>query len=306
MNPRKIRQLCQHLREEIHGQADYFTALWPGYEDADNPESPHRQRTAVNRMMGYALFLGMPTGRKDREAEALHTLRSWQKQLGPLRDIDVIRQWIPKCQQAGPDPGAAQPAVDAFQEVLAEERRAILETVRLDARGLPGARTRAALPTVVARFEETLLAIEETPTLFDANRAIRQVALPWRKRLNLLHDDQCDVLIHSFRVTNKRLRFVLELLSRTEGKRTPWGKHLAASARTALATHNTLGSLSDLLMVNERLRLQRSRWQIAAAGLDESAAVLERGRLALDAGHLDDWFAHWPQLVGEDFIPLRQ
>ncbi|MCC5874633.1 MAG: CHAD domain-containing protein [Candidatus Sumerlaeia bacterium] len=305
MNPRKIQQLCQHLREEIHGQVDYFTTLWPGYEDADNPESPHRQRTTVNRMLGYALFLGMPTGRKDREAGALMTLRSWQKQLGPLRDIDVIRQWIPKCLQAFESAETAQPAADALLQVLAEERSAILTRVRLDARGLPGARTRAALPTVVARFEETLQAIEQKPTLFDANRSIRQVALPWRKRLTPLFDNQADELIHSFRVTNKRLRFVLELLSRTEGKRTPWGKHLASSARTAVDTHNTLGSLSDLLMVNERLRLQRARWQMEGAGLDQSAALLERGRLALDAGHLDDWFAHWPQLVAEDFIPLR-
>lgn len=299
MNPSKIRKLCQHLREEIHGQTEYFSRLWEGYEEPDNPESPHRQRTAVNRLVGYALFLGMPAGRKDREGGALQNLRAWQKELGPLRDIDVIRQWIPKCLDAMEDPEPARVAADALHEALTAERALILDEVRLDARGLPGARTRAALPRVIAAFEEKLGAIERTPALLDPHRSLDDVITPWKTRLERLETNQSDELIHSFRVTNKRLRFVLELLSRTEGKRSAWGKQLQAQAKIAVATHNTLGCLSDLLMLNNRLRFQRARWQVEGRGIDESAAHLERARLKIEAGHLDDWFGVWPEIVSK-------
>lgn len=292
---KKTRAMCLFLREEIRAQIELFQSLWPGWEDLENTTPPHRQRTAVNRLVGYAMFLGMPTGRHDPRAAAVRQLRDWQKKIGRLRDVDVAIETVRRAAREG---GAdATPAAEAFTAALRAERAERAAALLLDARGLDGARVRAAIPALAQRFDHHLALLEAGPDPFDHRAALARVRAPWLVALDVIRADQSNAPLHAFRVRNKRLRFVLDVLAGMEWDDPAAKDVYTTMAATATAAHNTLGALSDLHMLDARLRLQRARWEAEGAGLGESAAALEAGRARMEANQFNRWFAGWPGLL---------
>lgn len=292
-------QLAELLRREIHGQIGLFNSLWERYGRDLDSFAPHRQRTAVNRLTGYALFLGLGQDKTSRAGRALETLRDWRTRVGRIRDLDITREWIALSRgSAPPEAGMAADAVDA--EVL-EERRETLASVRLDIQGLPGAETRVALHILTRLFDEVVAAMEEAGPDHDHWRALRVVWRPWDAALSVLGDSMHDEQLHRFRIRNKRLRFVIDVLAEA-GKGTGEGRLLAKRARILAKLHTTLGNLSDLVVLRDRLRVTRARWVLEKRGWDESAEALERGRAALELREFSDWLRLWPIIRDDDFI----
>ncbi len=283
--------LSELLEKEISALVDQFESLWPGYWEEDNPVPPHRQRTTVNRFSGYAMFLGL--GRK--KCPGMKGLRAWQKRLGPVRDLDVVRGWTAKAHKAAGEGAAA--AAEALQENLTGRRAALMEGVRPDAAGLPGANARVALQEARGQLLTAVERLREQPEEFDRLAAFEAVRQPWEEALRTLEDRPVEDALHAFRVRNKRLRFVLDILAAEEKEAGTGGRTLRNAARFAARTHTTLGNLSDLWMLRDELRLARQRWQGEKRGLEESARALEAGRAGLEAGEFDGWFRDWPTLA---------
>lgn len=297
MPSKRKRSLLDHLRQEIHAQIDHFDSLWPGFEDEHNEQTPHKQRSTTNRLFGYAVFLGLPTGKKEPGAEYFRAVKAWQKELGTVRDLDVARQWLEKIRAESPDTGAA--AAQELDLVLLERRQRFWQALGPDARGLPGAETRVALHHLREQFDQTIDALRARES-FDQREALLPVLALWQERLAVLQQHQADEELHSFRVANKRLRFVVDVL--VGGSAGRQRKELAERAEVLGDIHTTLGNLSDLRVMRDEIRLQRARWAAAGDGLDESASALEEGRAALERGELLDWFRRWPVICQPDFI----
>lgn len=284
--------------DEVRAQVELHASLWPGFEEADNIVTPHRQRTAVNKLMGFAMFLGMDVGKAAEQDAPINILRSWQKYLGPLRDLDVTRQWLAKSAKKAGE--AATPAAETIDEALKVRRAKILEDVRPDARGLPGARTRVALAEAQRQFEEITGELAQADRVFDANAALAGVVIPWKKKLHILFHEHSDDALHSFRVRNKRFRFVLEVLAQVEEGE--WGDAIKSRAKTCSDVHTTLGNLSDLHVLREEVRLFRAGWAMSGKELERAGDALERGRAMLEAKELTEWFAVWPSLHAPEFL----
>ncbi len=290
--------IAVHIRQDVIEQVSLFDSLWPRWETDGDVLPPHRQRTSVNKLRGYALFLGMPTRKGSNFGGAIRVLRNWQGRLGPIRDIDVSRQWIQRCAESGGEPAAQ--AAAALDDKLSLRRATLVEQVRVDARGLPGAQTRIALATARHHFETSLQQIGRRRR-FDYRPPLRTVAEPWLAERQIIRGTQNDEEIHSFRVKNKKLRFVLEILAKAlEGD----ARQEVISQRAVISAevHNALGNLSDLLVLRNEVRMARANWAELGANLDESAAVLETARTTLEAENFKDWFARWPLINSENFL----
>lgn len=284
--------LAELLEKEIDGQVELFESLWPGHADDDNPEPPHRQRTAVNKLGGYAMFLGI--GRK--RSPGLKGLRAWQKRLGPVRDLDVVRGWLGKAQrEAGEQAGEAAAALHAE---LTARRAGQMEHVRPDAAGLPGATARVALQEARQELLRRTAALREEPDSFDRLASFRAVHEPWEEALAEVAANPQEALLHRFRVRNKRLRFVLELLGAEEKESGNRRRVLRDAGAFASRVHTALGNLSDLWMLRDELRHARQSWRERKLPLEASAQALEAGRAALEAREFNAWFDAWPVLRG--------
>lgn len=292
-------RLARLIDKEVARQSAQFSELWVGYDEPANTVSPHRQRTAINKLLGYALFLGMSYDRASGTGKSLRSLKTWQRIIGPLRDIDVVREWVAKCAEAaGPD---AKTAAAAFDQELLARRAKTLADVRLALRGLPGAHARIALQRTMGDFRDALATFVAEATSGDTQRSLRRVSEPWLLALGQLEETQDDLLLHGFRVKNKKLRFVLETLAE-EHHSSALGVMLADRAELAARVHTTLGNLSDLAVVKRELRLLRAKWAVAGRGIDTSADALEHGRTLLEAAEFSHWFAAWPRLRDEAFL----
>ena len=295
------RHLSQLLEKEITSKFEYFTELWAGYDQEGNTESPHRQRTTVNRLLGYAQFLAMPLDKADPHARPLRTLKEWQKHIGPIRDTDVLREWTRKCAKAAGDD--ARPAAEALETILLDRRNRLLQQVRADARGILGAETRVALHLARRDFQRALARLRAQGAHFNERAALHSVAAPWLQYIDLLRTDQSDHLLHSFRVKNKRLRFVLELIAEEEtARQSERAPLLRDRANTAADLHSTLGNLHDLSVLKDQLRLQRAHWSRTAPNLSHSADALEAGRCKLEAKQFSQWFLLWPTIEAPGFL----
>jgi hypothetical protein len=295
----KKKALSQLLKKEIQAAAELFTSLWPGYEEEGNTVPPHRQRTSVNKLAGYALFLGLPMEKGDPTAGPLRTVRAWQKRIGALRDCDVMGDWIRRCVALGG--GEAAAAGQSLEGELQERRTRLLALIRLDARGLPGAETRVALQLLLQQFGQSLTLLRGGDGPFDWGPSLEVVGAPWREALELLRVDMADDKLHAFRVKNKRLRFVLELLAEAEDEGEAKSE-LVRRAKSAAAAHTALGNLSDLHVLRDVLRLARASWAVERPELAVSAAALELGRATLEAQNFDAWFAAWGEISRPDFL----
>jgi CHAD domain-containing protein len=294
------RALAALLRREIAGQVELFDSLWQRYELPDDVLAPHRQRTAVNRFIGYAQFLSMPHEKGDPAATPLRTLKGWQKRIGALRDLDVLRQRMQSFLKDA-ESAPALLAVEAMLALLQARRQTLLTDVRIDARGFPGADVRVALRLLLSQFEERLLQLENQPESFDHRRAIRDVFLPWDTYRQVLHHAHDDIPLHAFRVKNKRLRFALDLLVEWTGDDSPQRHH----AKVVTEAHNLLGDLNDLYVLKKTIRLARADWSLAGREeLQESAGALELLRARKEGEIFLRWYALWPELssplVGAD------
>ncbi len=288
-------EIAHGLRLEIDEQLAYFASLWPKHEEEDNTEAPHRQRTIVNRLMGYAMFLGMPTAKEQTGAEPIRRLRRWQKRLGPVRDTDVILGWVAQVMEEGNE--TAHAAGQQLSIQLRERRRCLAAAVRPDARGLAGAQTRVAAEEVRLAFHARLDELLDEPDAFRCEQALHQVALPWRDALTILADDQSDEMLHSFRVRNKRLRFVLDVLAGALGD-----KAHGPRAKTCGRVHTALGNLSDLRVLRDELRRARADWAVRGLALDDSADALEDARTHLERANLREWYSLYPVIAHPGFI----
>lgn len=293
-----LKPLSAILLEDVQSQAEQYMALWIGYDEDNNVDAPHRQRTAVNRLRGYAQFLGMYPPRLGQQDHALGRLVVWQKRLGPLRDLDVMREWLGKCRAAAPRTAAS--AAQAFDAQLAEKRAELLTAIRAEAKGLPGAQTRVALHVVQQEFEDAVRELADAEDRFDPHAALEAVAIPWHQRLMALEFSHHDDALHGFRVRNKRLRFVLDVLAASvPGTR---GRAYAAAAKTLADVHTALGNLNDLWILRDELRLNRSQWSSQRRNLERSASALEQGRQTLEEQEFKIWYRLWPVIRTSAFI----
>jgi len=272
--------LIDKLTREIEGQLDLFASMWPRYGDVADVEAPHRQRTAVNRLTGYAAFLGIA----HRKSEGLEALRVWRKRVGPIRDIDVMREWAARAGVAGGERATA--AAERLGATLLDRRTHLLEEVRRDTMGLPGAQARVGVEATRAEFRRALAELGA----IDRKTALDTVLAPWRKRLAVLRGGHRDEELHAFRVANKRLRFVAEILVLEE---------TAIIARV----HTALGEMSDLWMLRDAIRIHRAAWALCGDAVAcEDGAHLEAGRAALEAAPFAAWYALLPVVASGRFL----
>lgn len=293
MPPLDREKLASHLSREINGQLELFDSLWPLYNDPHDTNPPHRQRTATNRLLGYAMFLGLDPKAKRGPGTDLRAMRAWQKRLGPLRDWDVIWRWLGEFARRDKQCAAI---VQNWSESLAPgERRKRWEPVQGDARGLPGAEARIARAAVGAHLEKAVKKLADAPGPFDSTNAITNVLLPWRQRLEGLRTHHGNDALHAFRVANKRLRFVADVLA-AAGEDGP-----AEQAAPLLAeTHTTLGNLSDLWVLREWL-LQRRSIMALAGDPAEALAPLEHTRAKIEEENFAEWLRAFPRLLAIRF-----
>lgn len=301
-DPKALARLMARQSDEA---LDYFGSLWAGYDDPANTETPHRQRTTMNKLLGFALFLGIPRRDAEGNPTPLGTMKTWQGRVGELRDLDVLQQGTRSlAEAAGAD---ATPAAEAFLGQLAQEREALRLTLRRESQGIAGARVRIAAHEVRQLFAHVLGRLE-MQRRFDHHTALDAVADEWKGALAALRDDQPDEKLHYFRIRNKRLRFVLELLNEAETSGTgedakgPWHR----PAKLCREVHTTLGDLNDLSVLRGRLRLARARWQEKDRGLEPSADQLEAARMKRERQTLREWYALWPRLQDPEFLAVRR
>lgn len=275
---------------------DHFTRLWAGFDDPANTEAPHRQRTNMNKLLGFALFLGLPRKDDSGNKTPLGVMKAWQSRIGALRDLDVLQDWTKKfVEEAG---AGAEAAANLLLEELRAEREALRIVIRREANGMPGAQVRIAAHEVRRTFAEAIARLDATPGRFNRKAALGAVAADWRVALDDLRTDQSDHKLHDFRIRNKRLRFVLEMLAPKDDRKTAAGK----AAKVCREAHTALGDLHDLSVMATRLRLCRARWQERSLDLEKAADLLESGRTKLERETLRDWFEIWPKIAAPGFL----
>lgn len=293
MPPLDREKLASHLRQEISGQLELFDSLWPLYEDVADTTPPHRQRTAVNRLLGYSMFLGIDPKGKSAAAKQLQILRGWQKRLGTLRDWDVTWKWLGEF--AKRDKACAVVVAEWSDSLAPEERRARWQPILDDARGLPGAEVRIARAAVGQHLNKAVDRLARGKGSFESRDALPPVVEPWAERLAKACGHHGNKELHSFRVTNKRLRFVADVLA-AAGEEGP-----AAGAAPLLAdTHTTLGNLSDLWVMRDWLLQRRANAAILSTPLPANFSSLEAVRARIEQENFDNWFELLPRLLALD------
>ncbi len=292
-------QLKNLIENEIAGQIQLFDSLWKLHQEPGNTLAPHRQRTAVNRLMGYALFMGVD--RKDQSdlGKNLSDLRKWQKRLGDLRDLDVTRKCLSQAAKINEDASYAETTLD---ERLAERRQSFEENVRWDASGALGADTRIAMRELAINMRKLVSKKIDKVDLDFLRKSVKQVAVPWFEFREQLRYDQTDAALHAFRVRNKKLRFVLEIIVKIEDFEK--SEHIEEYTQTVSDAHDTIGNLSDYLELEKEIRLAMSEWSKKNnPELMESALALRQAKLELEQKEIAHWYRDlWPVVSSSNFL----
>jgi CHAD domain-containing protein len=291
------------LARESGTLADTFAAHWDVLLDETQTSGPHRQRTSVNKLRTVGSIADAAGGAK-RLKRALKPLRLWQKALGPVRDLDVLAEWTRTVREAASK--RATPGFDLALERLSELRRGALNELIPRALGEEGAAALEALREVrgwaadaAAEAPDPIPGPDELPAeLVDevVDALLRPLIADWfTRRTDAAASFRAEPL-HEFRLANKRVRDVADLVARHVD---PEWKPVADLTQ---ALHRSLGNLNDLAVLDSFLSGERARRALVGGGK-------ARRRLAAAASALDDerqrqletLYDLWPGLFSAEF-----
>jgi CHAD domain-containing protein len=236
--PRPSAPSVDHVQARLREQLEAVRAHDPGTRLGTDPEALHQMRVAVRRSRAI-----LRAARPMFEAGAVQALReelAWLGTvLGPVRDLDVLREYLEAELATLPPPErrAGRRILGLLGETRARARRELLE--QLDDR---------RYVAVLARLADFV----DAPPVTDADVSLRDLAAREFKKLRKMADRlpkaPDDAELHRLRIKTKRARYVAELAVPVVGR-------LAARfAKRARKLQDVLGEHRDAVLAESRLR----------------------------------------------------
>jgi CHAD domain-containing protein len=210
----------------------------PLIRSRDDPEAVHDFRVAVRRTRSV-----LRTTRELYEEEWLASLRAelkWlARELGPLRDLDVLTAWIRKQEQ---------PEAGPVLKLLETDRRRAREDAL---RSLAGERYLELLDRFAAAVDAAPVRAADVSLEALAAKEFEKL----RRAAAKLRGSPTDAEIHRMRIHAKRARYAAELAEPVVGKP---ARRFVASAKKF---QDVVGAHQDAVVAAERIRsvLERSK-----------------------------------------------
>jgi CHAD domain-containing protein len=263
--------------ELLKSRLDRFTRLLHGVEQGDM-RAIHRTRVASRRLRELLPVLQLKENRADK---LNRSLRRITRQLGAIRELDVLLLLIDELRDTDRYPEPALARVEAEIRKAREEAR---EELPVRAIVTKLRRVRRRLEDIAADFEEggdqkardrgwrwaiDARVARRATSLREAIRAAGGLYLPER--------------LHTIRIALKKLRYGLELAVDAAGS--GGGSHHVTDAAADLTKlrrgQDVLGKLHDLQVLIDRVRAVQASFDSREAGtrrdLDALVIALEQG-----------------------------
>ncbi len=226
--------------------------VWDGLYDEGDIEAVHRLRTGLNRMRSLVRLFGPLCGWPN-PGQTERALRRWQRALSPLRDLDVLSLDL----RAVADSlhGPARRAARRLQSTLQSRRKALYSRALREVQRKKGHQALQTLELLRETLSEHRKGVKREMAALSRRRRPRSfpaIALVWpdvhglwmarkRKAEQSFHG----LVLHRFRLANKRLRHVLQLFQS--------GAPIRMQPLYALVgdVHDSLGRLHDFEVLIE-------------------------------------------------------
>jgi len=234
---------------------------WKNLGDEEDIEAVHRLRTGTNRMRSLLKLVG-PVCNWPQIKETEASLERWQKSWGPVRDLDVLILHLAEWSK-GMQPAARRTA-DHVLAVYRRRRAALYAKAMKEIGKKRGKQARETLDRLKRWIRQRRRALKKMKSAPGKKKpaTIRpsitllwpQVTRVWRSRKAKAEKDFHGLVLHKFRLANKRLRHVLQLY-----------KPVAEPAWIDLLQvvddlHENLGVLHDIEVLIGQTETLAARW----------------------------------------------
>lgn len=252
-------------------------SLWPVVIEARSEEGPHRQRTAINRLRTLAR-IASSAGFSKGLGGPLKPLKTWQKSLGGVRDLDVaIGLLEPYTGEKAKRVRQGAEHLDARFRALRDEGA---QSLAHAARGVAGAECREALERLEL-WARRRLAGPHGPAAplapDDLAATVRSIVCPvasdWETALHDVQTLATEQFLHAFRRRNKRLRDAAEFVALYVDD--SW----EATRADLQSLHKNLGDINDLDVLLAKVHTEAARLARDPSA-DSRRTVGDLGRLA--------------------------
>jgi CHAD domain-containing protein len=224
------------LREMLEQQRVELLANEPGARLGDDPENLHQHRVAGRRTRA---FLRAARGYLDRDwrDSVSEPLAELAVATGPVRDLDVLLEYLRSClaELDDPDRAAGETLLSRLRDERDVARRAL--AAAFDAESYRALLIRLRKPPQLA------VDVESVPLERIARKELRRLA----KTVERLGENADESAIHTLRIALKRARYAAEL-SLPSGRT---GRRFLDAAR---ALQDLLGEHQDAVVAERRLR----------------------------------------------------
>ena len=235
---RRHAPAIEHVRAYLRAQLAAIERTDPLIRSGDDPEAVHDFRVAARRTRSV-----LRTTRALYEEEWLASFRAelkWlARELGPLRDLDVLTAWIRKQEQ--PEAG---PVLDLLETDRRQAREGAL-------RSLAGERYLELLDRFAAAVDAAPVRAADVSLEALAAKEFDKL----RRAAAKLRGSPTDAEIHRMRIHAKRARYAAELAEPVVGK--PARRFIASAKKF----QDIVGAHQDAVVAGERIRsvLDRSK-----------------------------------------------
>lgn len=258
----KLRAALETIAlEAAAGALRRVDRCWKGLANEEDIEAVHRLRTGTNRIRSLLKVVGTVCAWPQvKETNAV--LQKWQKSWGPVRDLDVLILHLAEWSQAM-DPDSQRTAELVLS--VYRRRRAALYGKAVGEIGKKKAKqaldTLEGLTSWVRRRRRTVARGKGGGTAKNPRSARESIALLWPGVTKVWHSRRTEaertfhgLVLHKFRLANKRLRHVLQLYKPVA--RPEWLELLVLVDDL----HETLGVLHDIEVLLNETETLAARW----------------------------------------------
>ena len=231
----------------LKSRIDRFTRMLPGVEEGD-VRAIHRTRVASRRLRELLPVLQLD---RDTTRKLMRRLRNVTRQLGTVRELDVLLPLIDELQESRRGGSRALKRVaDAIQVVRAEARERLAGKVSAAELGRVERKLDRAAKTLDDPKDQRLQHSRTWRWALDARIARRASAL--RRTIHQAGAVYLPERLHAVRIAVKKLRYGVELAAEASGTKG------SADVRLLKQTQELLGRLHDLQVLIGYVRREQA------------------------------------------------
>jgi CHAD domain-containing protein len=214
-----------------------FAASLPGVRNGEDAESVHEARVSTRRMRAALRVFRRSMGGRDAVLPFVEELRFFARELGYVRDPDVLLNWLDSYTALAPKAHVA--ALTHFRAHILDERMRAHDKLKVT---LDSERC----VTFLEGFQAYLRGTVSDVTLKDrrvGKVAPRRIEQAWQRILAAekhLREEQSIEAMHKLRIEVKRMRYSAEFF------RSPYGNLLEPLIRDMVRVQDTLGGVHDM------------------------------------------------------------